>query len=630
MRARRRDDAVARGPVADAGLRCGRVDRLTRALPTLLALAAALPFTAAAQPDVPERQIPPEVVTGLRLLERDFTRALSQDCAPERCYAKGCLYVAHSVVERPPAGSLPGFNLGALPAGDEKGQVYLTTAECAFAYEGSVRARDARALATRLKAKLSKGWTQVDVVYEALDPLPDELAEPPEEPESTIPEEVLDEVLDLEPDAGVAAPPKPPPAWDAAQAGRELWTNLLPHFAWMIAVVLLTFAALLLIWALRRLGRQSVEEQVLLAQMLNEGNGGEGEADAASAEVPEADPVAEQKARWRRRLARSGDADPALTALVSDLLRRGEHKLLAKAVTLFPDEMAGAFPTSGALASAKFEVATVLKTTDPAALPSDAVFFDKLNRYALASLLTAHPDTDLIRGLHDEFGSRALADLVARLAPRHAALLNALAPAAMQHEAADLLTPAQCATIADQLLRSNRIDPTETDYLLQVLAAVREDAPLPAAPAERPVSDRGTEFAAQAALSALLPGLAPDTRGRLFDAAAERLNGRLPTWVRGVLYPDMLLALDPTTRNDLLLEAEPQHLAAWLAAQPDPVARRLLDGAPTSLRAALSGQRTPDDPDALHALAHEGRLELSAALQRRTHRGGQALRALLA
>lgn len=601
-----------------------------RALPTLLLLAAALPWSAAAQPDVPERQIPPEVVTGLRLLERDFTRALGQDCAPERCYAKGCLYVAHSVVDRPPAGSLPGFNLGALPAGDEKGQVYLTTAECAFAYEGSVRARDARALATRLKAKLSRGWTQVDVVYEALDPLPDELAEPPEEPESTIPEEVLDDVLDLEPDAGVAAPPKPPPAWDAALAGRELWTNLLPHFAWMIAVVLITVAALLLIWALRRLGRQSVEEQVLLAQMLNE-NGGGGDDDGPATPDAEAaaDPVAEQKTRWRRRLARSGDADPALTALVSDLLRRGEHKLLAKAVTLFPDEMARAFPTTGALASAKFEVATVLKTTDPSALPSDAVFFDKLNRYALASMLTAHPDTDLIRGLHDEFGSRALADLVGRLAPRHAALLFALAPASMQHEAVDLLTPPQRATIADQLLRSNRIDPTETDYLLQVLAAVRQDAPLPTPPAERAVSDRGTEFAAQAALSVLLPGLAPETRGRLFDAAAERLNGRLPTWVRGVLYADMLLALDPTTRNDLLLEVEPQHLAAWLEAQPDAVARRLLDGAPTSLRAALSGMRAPEDPDALHAMANEGRVELSGALQRRMQRGGHALRALL-
>ena len=43
--------------------------------------------------------------------------------------------------------------------------------------------------------------------------------------------------------------------------------SLLPHFSWMIAVFLVTVAALTLIWALRRLGRETIEEKALAAQL---------------------------------------------------------------------------------------------------------------------------------------------------------------------------------------------------------------------------------------------------------------------------------------------------------------------------------------------------------------------------
>ena len=144
---------------------------------TLLLAGPALAQT----PEVPKRKIPPEVLTGLRLLEYDFQRALAQDCAPERCFSKGCAYVAHTVVEQTASGGMPGLRLEPPPSEGPR-QVHLTTAECSFAHERSVRARDARALATRLKAKLSRGWTKVEVTYERLQPLPAALREPPEPP----------------------------------------------------------------------------------------------------------------------------------------------------------------------------------------------------------------------------------------------------------------------------------------------------------------------------------------------------------------------------------------------------------------------------------------------------------------
>jgi hypothetical protein len=591
-----------------------------------------LPMALAKKPKVPSRQIPPAVLMGLQILQRDFARALEQDCAPERCFAKGCVYVAHTVVDQAATGGLPGLHLKDAKDDDAPSQVYLTTAECSFAHEKSVRGRDAAALATRLKAKLSKGWTQVDVVYEKLKPLPAFIRESPEPPPEPPPPPEPDAGVDAAVDAGVAETEE----WSNELAGRELWVSLLPHFSWMIALIMLTFAGLIVIWALRRLGRASPEEQALLAAMLNEANEPTND-DPPGTEVPvEHDQnesreaaLAAEFARWRQRLDEEGD-DPALQALVSDLLRNGERRVLAKAVMLFPEAFPPAFPQTGTLASAKFEVATLLKHADPDALPSDEAFFSTLNRYALAASLTAHSDTDLIRSLHDEFGASALMTLLDTVPTRYGALLFALVPDAMQHEAVGLLSGRKRLEIADQLLRSNRMDAAETTYLLDVLAALRADEALPAAPSQRVVSDRGTEFNATGALSVLLPRLTPEARAQLVDATAARLGGKLPGWVQGTLYAEMLLKLEGPDRTDLLLEVDTTALSAWLQAQTPEAHSQLIAGVPTALRAALGGSPAPSSQDAFYALVNDGRVALASALQRRLLRGDLSFQALLA
>ena len=594
---------------------------------------------------VPKRQIPPAVVAELRLLEYRFGQALTQDCAPERCFAKGCVYVAHTVIDQPAAASLPGLGLDPGP-GSVPRQVFLTMAECSFAHEKSVRPRNVRALANRLKAKLSGGWIQVEMTHEALEPLPEFIRDspepPPEPPEPPPQPPAPEENAAVEP---IAEPPeKARETWDAPIAGRELWLSLLPHFSWMIALVMLTFAGLIVIWALRRLGRQSPEEQALLAQMLHETGsdaaaGGSvlrngvdsGAVGPSEAPTPGGADVSEQFRIWRARLATTGDTetDPALQALVTDLLRTGERRLLAKAVMLFPEEFPKAFPEAGNLASEKFELAEFLKSADTTSLPSDDLFFEKLNRYALSSSLTAQADTDLIRGLHDEFGATALADAVAAMPGRYGALLFALAPEATQYEAVGLLSQSQVFETVDQLMRSNRMDSAENDYLLSVLAALRVNDPVPTPPEARSVSDRGTEFNATATLSILLPRLDTEGRAYVVNATVSRLNGRLPTWIEGTLYGEMLLELDQETRTDLLLDVDASQLAAWLQLQTADARARLLDGAPVALQAALQAGPAPTSQTALFALANDGRAALSAALQQRLLRGDILFQALL-
>jgi len=296
---------------------------------------------------------------------------------------------------------------------------------------------------------------------------------------------------------------------------------------------------------------------------------------------------------------------------------------------LFPDAFPKAFPQEGNLASAKFDLAAFLKTADPDSLPSDAAFFAQLERYALSSSLTAHRDTDLIRSLHDEFGATALVHLVGALPARYGALLFALAPDAIQHEAVGLMTPQQALETTDQLMRSNRMDPTETAYLLEVLGALRESAPIPTPPDQRVVTDRGTEFSATAALSVLLPQLDSTARSTVVNAAASRLNGSLPTWTKGTLFAEMLLRLDPETRTDLLLEVDVGLLAPWLQLQSTTAQSSLMESAPSALRAALGGAPPPSSSTDLHAQAARGREALSKALQRRLLRGDIAFESLL-
>ena len=558
---------------------------------------------AADRTGVPTRQIPPSVLNEVRLLENRFELALALDCAPDKCFSKGCTYVAHAVADQPRSGSLPG--LGEQPTADDAvPQEYLTQARCAFAHEKTVEADDAQALVRRLQSKLSKDWTVVTIERQPLEALPPELSlsgPPPAPPE---PEPVV-------------APPEEPAPLTFAAAMAQLWAALLPHFFWMFGLALITFAAIVFTWAWRRVGRISPEEQALLLQM-SQGDASASETTPVVAQGADDEAfVARQSAAWTARLAKpttDTEPDPEIQALIKALLRSGDMALLAKAVLTFPDAFPSAFPSGGDMASAKLELADYLKTVDKEALPNDVDFFTALNRHALSAALSSQRDAQVVVSLREEFGTAGLAELVGQLMPRPAALLFALAPSDEQHQVARLLSPRRVAELSTELLRSNRMDPNETSYLFDLVTAVRTDAPLPSTPTVGP-SDRGTPFDAAGALSVLLPWLHPASRSALFEGAMERFGNTVPAWVRGVLFADMLFALPDEARADVFLTVDADALAAWLSMLESDTRDALLATMPISLRNAIGVASTFPSRSRRLALAERGREALAKAFQ---------------
>lgn len=573
-------------------------------------------------PAVPRREIPPAVLVELQDLEQRFEIALGQDCDADRCFSRGCTYVDHAVVDQPRKSALPGLAEEAGP-GSTPSQAYLTKARCGFAHEAALESGDIQVLTRRLQSKMSGGWTVVSVAATPLPELPPYMRDAPQtEP---------DEEQESEP---VVLAPEPPsglePEWSASTAGHELWDTLLPHFFWMLGIGLVTSATGVLIWAWRKVGRASLEEQALYAQLMQGGDLEEGgpadtqEADGDASAEEEAARLAAQEEAWTERLASvdPADPDPELQALVRALLRAGEIPLLAKAVLRFPGTFPAVFPRGGDVATAKLALADFLKTADLAELPSDAAFFAALDRHALAATLATQSDAEMVRNLREDFGAAGLAGLIGQLPPRRGGLLFALAPAEARHEMVRLLPDGRLGPLAQSLLASNRMDDAESAWLFAAVRAARGDGEMPIAPEPELVTDRGVEIDAAGTLSLLLPHVPEEARAAALGSALQRFSGTLPAWYRDILMPDMLLALPKEARGDLLLGVDIDALAAWRSLQVEADIATVDASMPSSLRASVEAASRFETRDRQVTLADQGRLAIAQGLQGQLARAG--------
>ena len=591
----------------------------------LLLLLSLSPWAALAQAvtPVPQSHIPAPVLMELRSLEAQFDAALARDCAPERCFSKGCVYRDHATVDMPRNGSLPGLGATEGP-GSVPPQDYLTSARCEFTHEKAVPQKDVQALVKRLEQRLSKGWLQVTVDHEVLEPISPSLREsPPAPPEP-------------QPPPAPEVKPAAPAAWDGKVAVRELWVSLLPHFSWMIAVFLATLAALVIIWALRRLGRESLQEKAMLAQLSAQPPAPEKSAEPEAAPAAETagpemqDASAEEKAfvnaqrqLWTDRIAQTelGNDESALAELLRDWLERGELALLAKAIFTFGDRLSLALSSDGELASRKVELGEYLRRVDPSQLPSDAEFFQTLHQHSVSSSVLAQADAEIYRSLREEFGASGVARLVESLPGRFGPLLFALAPADCQDEVARLATSEQRLSLAEQLMVSNRISREELSYLFSVLKAARAGQPLPPAPASTGILDRGRQFDAAGALSVLFQHIEAAERQKLFAGMLQKSAGALPRWYEDILYPDMLLKLPAELQADLLLDVDIRGLAGWSSVQPpqwrEGFINRMAPAMQNAVRASMAFSSRADQL----RLAKAGHDELVSAVKKQVARG---------
>ncbi|MBN1205366.1 MAG: hypothetical protein JXB05_10625 [Myxococcaceae bacterium] len=594
----------------------------------VLSLMLVLPSSALAQEStapVPQKHIPSPVLLQLRALEHQFDSALVRDCAPERCVSKGCVYRDHVVVDMPRASSLPGIGQSEGP-GSVPAQEYLTEASCDFAHEKSVSNRDVQALVRRLEQRLSKGWLKVTVGHQVLAPISPTLSEPPPPKPEPIPE----------PRAEPPPPPAPPAPWDSDIALRELWVSLLPHFAWMIALLLGTLAALLIIWALRRLGKESLEEKALLAQMAagtldkpaapeeaaaSSAASGAPATDGPSAGAHEAAAfVTEQRRLWAGRMTEEEltKEKGVVVELLRQWLKAGEFELLAKAIFLFGDRLSSAFSSEGELAVRKVGFAEYLRHVDEQQLPADAEFFRKLNHHAISASLLSQADAESYRSIREEFGSSGIAHLIESLTPRHGALLFALVPADFQHEVARTLSPELQMKIASQLLSSNRMSNEEQSYLFEALDAARAGRSLPAPPRPAPdaIRDRGHAFDAAGALSVLLTYIGAEDRQALLTSMLKRSSGAFPSWYQDILYPDMLLKLPQDVQADMLLEVDVKVLAGWSSVQHPAWRESFISRLAPSMQNAVRANMAFSSPADQFRMARRGHDELVSAMKR--------------
>lgn len=546
---------------------------------------------------VPKRVIPPSVRVEVQELENAFALALATDCDASRCYSKGCTYVDHAVADRGRSSSMPGLSQEAGP-GSEPAQEYLTRARCSYAHEEALDAQDVKTLNLRLQSKVSSGWTSVTVSNQPLQALPPYLRDPVVLEEEALPEPEKEEL-----------PPEP------LSLADELWSALLPHFFWMLGLLLATLSAMTLIWGWRRLGRLSPEDQALLAEL------GEPEPE----ELPEPIPavvveasgedgwVSEQKATWQERLDRKDD--PMLRTLVTDLLRGEDRALLVQALLHFPG-LAGSFPSGGDVATDKLELAALIRSAEMNEA-DDAAFFERLNRHALSAELGAQSDADTLRSLKQDFGAAGLAELIARVPPRIGGLLFALAPLSTQLETSRLLVPKDLHSCAQQLLLSNRMDRDEAAWLFALLDSAQTGR-LPDAPAPTQVRDQGPVFDAAGALSTLLPRLGSASRGTLFGEVGARFGGSLPSWHADILFADLLFALSDEARADLLLSVDVDALKAWLGVVPADSREMLVETMPNALKATVMGPAPALNAERVKA----GRRSLALGFQRQLRRAG--------
>jgi hypothetical protein len=577
---------------------------------------------ALAQSPIPDKHIPGTVLLELRSLSNQFDTALSRDCAPEKCISKGCVYTDHVVVDLPKSTSLPGLpneqGIGAVPA-----QEYLTAARCEFAHEKSVAPKDVQALSRRLEQELSKGWLRVSVAHQALEPVPADLSvSPPFLPQPDA----------LKADAVPAVPPKAP-EWEAAVALRELWVTLLPHFFWMVGVMLGTLAILFIIWGLRRLGRETLEEKAMLKELENAQPVSPDEADTGETEVPAdvqvpagPDPFVEQQQQeWLNRIAKSGHGGEknGVDELLRSWLSSRDFALLAKATLVFGDKLNLNFPSDGDLAALKVEFAEYLKDLDATKLPPDPEFFRKLNQHAISSSLLAQADAEIYRSLREEFGSSGSAHLIERLPARSGALLFALLPTDAQQEVARLLSAPQRLQVSGELLKSNRITRQDRDHLFETLDAARAGKPFsaPPKPMAHEISDRGRELDAAGALSVLFQHIDTEDRRALFGHALEQFGGTYPLWYENILFPDMLMKLPAEVRSDMLLEVDIRGLAGWSSVQQPKWQESFVGQLPASLQAAVRANMGFASRAAQLQQAQKGHDELVGAMKRLVARG---------
>ncbi len=479
---------------------------------------------------VPKEKIPDALLNQVRLIEADFVVALQKDCSGNVCYPRGCVYVSHEIVSMQGDRVLPGLdNEKQVPS---EPQYILTGVACEYAHENGLAKEEVSNLNRRLESKLSKGALRINL----------KAVEIP--------------AAAIKPSLATAAEP----TW-----GQKLLDQFFLHFSWLLGTLLLLVLVTIVIWAWRRLGRDTKEEELrflLYRQRM--------EADAARGSLPVAveSPFDESKA-WAERLQRlqlAHDKNPEiLRARLQLALDEGQLGRVACSLALLAAAAESPLPSERQGSLVSLQLGEFMQGYVPSATEQRDVLQDLEQQLSLK----AHFDASLlvkVRQLFNRYDAVALLAQHSDLEARRALL--ALAPGLKIRELVDALPAMDVQTLAQSFCQSPRVSSRAVELWLQ-----REGA--------SGLDPRVTqECDASWILGFLLGRLAPAARAQV-TAGTQR------AWIAQAFYADCLSQLTRERAQDVLLSVDGQSLVHWYSFLSSDEQTLVLDLLPASYQAQM-------------------------------------------
>lgn len=518
-----------------------------------------------AQKNLPKEKIPASVMTELNQLSVIFQDVLIKDCPANLCVAKGCVYEDHQETKAVESRSLPGLaGVSDDAAPTDVAQSFLTKARCEFAYESKLNSESYGVLRNRLQQKLSRGFLTVGVQGIVMNPLPESLQESEKPPVKENPED-----------------------WKN-QREKQLWDLALLHGPWIIGLLLATLAMLLIIWALRKLGRKSFEDELAEAEMLAEVEAGK------NAE----DPV-DGNAKSRVDLIGILKDQPEKAALIARYwLEEEDFAALAQILSL--TELGIILPQDPALAISqqKFQQHLLESGSESA---SWSAFKERIQE--LLGRITILMDENLRLFHHIEKLWRAhdLAAVLNQAEPVEALyILSRLSPH-YQWSAIRALDPEAMRTLFEQAAAQPRIAPAALAYTHSFL---KSQMGLSSTVVEKQRSKiKGLGFPVETALFIRI-SVDHGSFGKDREAFVRELrdaDGTIGS-VKVRSFAD-LQNMDKAQCRDLLLMLEPEELVAWLALYSKADQQQIIESLPASLGSRVRSDLQRVSADRLGSVA---------------------------
>jgi len=491
----------------------------------------------------PKEKIPAEMLLQLNALDLNFANLVSKECGPDQCIHRGCVYLKHEVVTLKSGSSLPGLSMGQDNAmEDSSPQYFLSQARCEYAYEPSLESDAVKKLDERFTAKLSKGILRVSIKSFAL----------PERPKSTM----LTDAKVVE--EGIVA---------------KFLNEYLAHLIF-IALALILF--LVIVWSLRRLGKDSMEDELRMLQLKKDIE------DSTKEQKVEINQAEELQKRVVALQDYFKENQSKLKTIVKKWLENLEFGKISYASHLFARTGIEMLPSESHFLQKKILLQKYI-----------AEEFDFQNGHMSETVKELEEISSYVDCLFDERAERiatfftnchpkGLSQIMGAVHPDVAAALLILAPYQIQKETLTYSSTALKFLLTKRLLSNPHVSESELRLVEQTMIATEEGRQPPKeAPANQ--FEFGTPMEVVETLSLLMGSISAESRKEIWEDAISKNGGRIPAWVGGVFYNDMLQNLNEHQLKSLFLECDAKKLAAWYAQQlPENIKSKLKSILPES------------------------------------------------